>query len=112
MKKRFELIATAFDAKRKVIGSGVNDYNKSHPLMKMYALKAKESCAKIKKHAELSALLSAGNKIVHSMLVQRFDSLGNPALAMPCPTCQVLLKDFGVKFVEFTSPDGIRKLIL
>lgn len=107
MKKRFELIATAFDIKRRVIGTGVNDYNKSHPLMKLYALKAKESCAKIKKHAELSAILAAGNKAVHSMLVQRFDSFGNPALAKPCPTCQLMLKDFGLKYVEYTSPEGI-----
>jgi deoxycytidylate deaminase len=110
MKKRFELIATAFDSKRKVIGSGVNDYKKSHPLMKIYAVKAKESPLKIKKHAELSALLAAGNKQIHSLFVQRFDANGNPALAKPCLTCQCMLKDFGVKFVEYTTPNGIESL--
>lgn len=107
MKKRYEIIATAFDRKGKIIGAGINDYRKSHPLMRLYAVQAGESELKIYKHAELSALLSAGNKQVHKMLIQRFESNGEPALAMPCKTCQTMLKDFGVKFVEYTSPTGI-----
>lgn len=104
---KFILVATAFDRKKKIIGQGVNDYRKSHPLSKLYAEKAGESSDKIYKHAEWSALLAAGNKSVHSMLIQRFTKQGEPALAKPCKTCQVMLKDFGVKYVEYTSESGI-----
>lgn len=110
MKRRYELIATAFDRKGKVVGAGVNDYKKSHPLMRIYSERAGESDMKIYKHAELSAILSAGNKSVHSMLIQRFDNQGNPAMAMPCPTCQTMLKDFDVKYVEYTTPEGIKRM--
>ena len=107
MRKRITIVATAFDKKGRAIGTGVNDYRKSHPLSKLYAEKAGESPEKIYKHAELSAILQAGNKDVYSMLVQRFDASGMPALAKPCKTCQVMLKDFGVKFVQYTSESGI-----
>lgn len=106
-KCRYELIATAFDRKGKILGAGVNNYRKSHPLMRMYAEKAGESSMKIYKHAELSAILAAGNKQVHSLLIQRFDNYGEPALAMPCLTCQTMLKDFGVRYVKYTTPSGI-----
>lgn len=108
-RKRYELIATAFDRKGRILGAGVNEYHRSHPLMKIYAEKAGESSCKIYKHAELSAVLSAGNKKVHSLLVQRFNNDGSPALAMPCPTCQAMLKDFGVKLVKYTTKEGIKE---
>lgn len=105
--RRFEIFATAFDKKRKIIGVGANCYSKSHPLMKLYAEKAGESEMKIYKHAELSAILDAGNKEVYSLLVQRFDAQGRPALAMPCKTCKEMIKDFGVRYVEYTCEGGI-----
>lgn len=108
-KKRYEIIATAFDKKGRIIGAGVNCYTKSHPLMKIYAERAGESELKIYQHAELRAILDAGNREVHSMLIQRFDRHGEPALAMPCPTCHEMLKDFGLKFVQYTSPQGIQR---
>jgi deoxycytidylate deaminase len=110
MKKRYTIIATTFDKKGNILGSGVNDYNKSHPLMKLYALKAGESELKIKKHAELAAILAAGNKDIHRIFVQRFTEDGEYALAMPCKTCQTMIKDFGIKVVEFTTPEGIIRM--
>lgn len=112
MRKRFTIVATAFDKKGRAIGTGVNDYRKSHPLSKLYAEKAGESPEKIYKHAELSAILAAGNKQVHSMLIQRFDAEGEPALAKPCKTCQTMLKDFSVKFVQYTTAQGIKSEIV
>lgn len=105
--RRFEIIATAFDKKRRILSTSVNSYSKSHTLQKLYAMKAGESEMKIFLHAETSALLRAGDKEVYSILVQRFDAKGNPALAMPCKACQLMLKDFGVKYVEYTTPSGI-----
>lgn len=108
-RKRYEIVATAFDRKGKVIGTGVNEYWRSHPMMKLYAEKAGESSCKIFKHAELSAVLSAGNKEIHSLLVQRFKNNGEPALAMPCPTCQAMIKDLDIKFVRYTTEEGIKE---
>lgn len=109
MSKRHQLIATIFDRKGKAIGSGINDYTKSHPLMKVYSEKAKDCSDKIYKHAELSALLAAGNKQGYSVLIQRFNSKGQPAMAKPCKTCECMLRDFGVRFVQYTSSEGIIK---
>lgn len=106
-KARFHITATAFDKRGNIIGAGINDYHKSHPLMKLYATKAGESELKIYKHAELSAILAAGNKQVHRIFIQRFDKSGNYALAAPCPTCLEMLKDFNVKIIQWTDPAGI-----
>lgn len=108
-RKRYEVIATTFDKKGRVLGTGVNDYRKSHPLVKTCSILAGESEQKDKLHAEFSAVLSSGRKTIHSILVQRFNNDGSLALAAPCPTCQVMLKSFGVKLVRYTHPEGIKE---
>lgn len=108
-RNRYKIVATCFDRKGKVLGTGVNDYSKSHPLQKQFAIIAGESDQKIYKHAEFSAVLSSGNKEIHSILVQRFHKDGTMAVAAPCPTCQAMLKGFGVKIVRYTSEEGIKE---
>lgn len=75
--------------------------------MKHFAVLAGEPEEKIYRHAELSAVLDAGNKDVYSILVQRFDAEGKPANARPCRTCQRMLKAYGVKVMRYTSQNGI-----
>ena len=108
-RKRYEIVATCFDRKGKVLGTGVNDYSRSHPLMKHFAVKAGESEQKDKLHAELSAVLASGRKNIHSIFVQRFHNDGTMAVAAPCPTCQAMLRGFGVKLVRYTHPEGIKE---
>jgi deoxycytidylate deaminase len=108
-RKRYEIIATAFDKKGKVLGTGVNDYNRSHPLAKFFSVQAGESEQKDKVHAELSAVLASGRKNIHSVFVQRFHNDGSMATAKPCMTCQAMLKGFGVKLVRYTSEDGVKE---
>lgn len=107
--KRYEIIATCFDRKGRVLGAGVNDYNRSHPLAKHFAMVAGESEQKDKVHAELAAVLASGRKNIHSILVQRFHNDGTMALAAPCPTCKAMLRGFGVKIVRFTTKEGIKE---
>lgn len=107
-KKKFEIIATAFDKKGRVIYSGINNYSKSHPLMRKYALIAGEHPERLFIHAELLAILRAGERQVHSLLVQRFLSNGELALAMPCPICKEIIKDFGIKEVTYSDYDGYK----
>ena len=105
--KRFNLFATCFDKRGRVISSGQNDYKKSHPLMKSLSVQLGEHPDKIYLHAEVQALLKAGDRNVHSVLVQRFNAKGEPALAKPCKVCSKALKMYGVKVVRYTSEDGI-----
>ena len=106
-RKRFELQATCYDKKGKVLSTGKNNYSKSHPLMLHLAKLAGESEEKIYLHAELKAVLSAGSRDVASILVERYDSHGNPRLAKPCKTCQQMLKAFGVQEIRYTTSHGI-----
>lgn len=108
-KKRYTLVATCFDRKGRILGTGTNNYHKSHPLMQHFAVKAGESDEKIYLHAELSAVLQSGRKEIDSILVQRFHSNGDMANAMPCPTCQQMLKSFGVRLVRYTHEEGIKE---
>ena len=110
MKNRFEIVATAFDRKGRVIGSGVNCYRKTHPLAKYFSVKAGLSDQRVFIHAELAAVLSSGKKQIHSILVQRFNKNGDMALAKPCPGCMKMIEAFGVKTVFYTDIDGIKEL--
>lgn len=78
--------------------------------MKYHAILAGESESKIYRHAELSAVLDAGQREVHSIFVQRLDASGNPVNARPCKTCQSILKSFGVKVANFTTETGPQAL--
>ena len=111
-RKRYNITATAFDKKGRVLSTGKNEYNRSHPLYKHFAILAGESGQKIYKHAEFSACISAGKKEIYSILVQRHHSNGDPANAEPCKTCKIMLKSFGVKKVIFTHEDGIKEIEL
>ena len=111
-RKKFQITATAFDKKGKVIGYGVNSYRVSHPLMKHFSTLVGAHENKIYKHAELVAVLSSGRKQVHKILVQRFKENGEPANAKPCEVCEAMLKAFGVKIVQHTSDDGLEEYLV
>ena len=110
-RKRYQITATAFDRKGRILSTQQNDYRRSHPLFKFFAIMAGESEEKIYKHAEFAACISAGKKDIHTVLVQRFHSNGDPANAEPCKTCKLVLKNFGVKKVYYTTSEGIKEYI-
>lgn len=105
-RKRYEIIASTFDKKGNLIASGMNSYRKTHPLMRHFAKLAGEHEAKTAIHAELQAMLRSKGKEVHSILVQRFDAFGNPAMSRPCASCISMLKAFGVKEAVYTVKGG------
>lgn len=109
--KRYEIFATAFDKKGRVISKGVNDYRKSHPVM-MSLAKSVGLEEKIYLHAEIRALLRARDTPVHTLQIERYDANGEPALAAPCPVCREGLKLFGVKKIRYSYPDGYKEEIL
>lgn len=105
MKTRYVITASCFDKKGRLISVGNNSYNKSHRIQAMYAMKAGEPL-KINLHGEIQALINAKGKDVHTLLVQRFDSKGNPRLAKPCKVCELAIRDYGVKKVIYTTDQG------
>ena len=107
-RRRYETVSTAFDKRGRVLATATNDYNRSHPLFKHFAVLADESPDKHYRHSEFNACLEAKGKDIHTILVQRFDAEGKPALAKPCKTCQLVLKSFGVKIVRYTTSEGVQ----
>jgi deoxycytidylate deaminase len=101
--KRFKLFATCYDKRGRILSYGENSYSKSHPMMKQLSLELLGHSERIYLHAEVQALLRAGDKKVHRLVVQRFDSEGKPALAKPCPICRKALELYGVKELCYTN---------
>lgn len=110
-RKRYHIVATCYDKRGRVISTGVNEYHRSHPLFKHFAVIAGESDEKIWKHAEFSACIAAGKREIHTVLVERYHKDGTMANAEPCKTCKVMLKSFGVKHVIHTHDDGMKEFI-
>ena len=108
-RKRYTIVSTTYDKRGRPLATGLNDYQKSNPLMKHFAALAGESDQKIWKHSELDAVLQSRGKDIDSILVQRYDALGNPKLARPCPTCRKMLKAFGVRIARYSTEDGIKE---
>jgi len=105
MRKKYLILAKAFDSKGRVIATAWNDYSKSHPAMKYFAEKANVP-NKEYLHAEVSALLRAKDKQVWMLSIERYNKDGSMALAKPCKVCQEAIKAFDVKRIKYTTPDG------
>lgn len=101
--KRYKLFATCYDKRGRILSYGENSYKKSHPLMRQLSIEAHGHPEKIYLHAELQAILRAGDRKIHKLVVQRFDDSGKPAMAKPCPICQKALKLYGVNIVCYTT---------
>ena len=104
-RKKFHLTATTFCSKGRVIAHGTNDYKKSHPLMSNLANKV-GTPERIFLHAEVQALLKSKDKLVDTLIVQRYDSKGEMTLARPCPVCMEALKIYGVNKIKYTTRNG------
>ena len=100
MARKYHITAMAYNKRGKLLAVGHNSYIKTHPLQAKFGKESGRPNA-IYIHAELAALLKAREK-VHRLVVLRYDKKGKPAMAKPCPACQVAIKHFGVKHIEHT----------
>lgn len=100
-RKKFEIKATTFDSRDRIIAVGFNSYTKTHPrqakIAKMAGLDVKQHL-----HAEIAAIIKSKDKNINKIKIERYDSEGNPKLAAPCPVCQIAIKMAGIQFVEYT----------
>lgn len=88
------------DRKGRVVGEAANSYTKTHTLMAKTSKKiglCKEFC-----HAEMLAILRARGK-GYKIYISRIDAKGNPCYSAPCPVCSILIKEAGIKSIEFTT---------
>jgi tRNA(Arg) A34 adenosine deaminase TadA len=101
-RRKFDIKATIYDKRGRVISYGVNSYLKSHPLQGQLAKKVGRPEA-IFLHAEIAALVKLKDWAkAHRIKVERYDVYGNPVTAKPCPICQSALKKAGIQIVEHT----------
>jgi len=102
MAKRYDIVATVFDKRGRVLGVGKNSYERTHPRQSKLAERVGLP-HKIYLHSEISALIKALKRgIPHKIKIERYDASGRPKLAKPCPICDLAIKEAGVKFIEYT----------
>ena len=103
MKIRPTLTARCFDKKGRLLSTAKNDYKKSHPIQKHFAMMVGHD-AKIYLHAEILAIIRAGDKQIYKIVITRFSPRTNKALnAKPCPICQAAIKAYGIELVSYTT---------
>ena len=101
MKRRYQVKATAYDRRGRIISVAFNDYDKTHPIQHAYAHKAnlpnKQSL-----HAEILAIVRAKGKKIYKLKIERYDKQGNPKDAYPCPVCRLAIADAKIELIEHT----------
>lgn len=99
-RKQYRVIARALDKRGREICTRTNTYTVTHPVQKRFAEKAGRP-GSIYLHAEISCLLAAKQE-VHTLLIARIDSNGEPVSAKPCAICSIAIEQYGVKEIIHT----------
>ena len=103
MKIRPVLTARCYDKKGRLLSTATNNYNKSHPLQAYFAERVGHP-ARIYLHAEIAAIIKAGDRPIYKIVITRFSPKTNRALnAKPCPICEEAIRAFGIKLVSYTT---------
>lgn len=93
-KKRYDIVAHAYDKRGRLIACATNSYTKTHPLQAELALKVGHP-AQIYCHAELLCMLRCKDVPIAKLMVWRYGVDGELLCAKPCPICQEAIKMFG-----------------
>jgi deoxycytidylate deaminase len=102
---KHRVTATVYDRRGRVLATGENSYNKTHPVMHHYCKRAGEHPNKVYLHAEVAAIIRAGrhSEQPYKIHIARYDKRGRPALAAPCPICRLAINMAGIKEVSYTT---------
>jgi tRNA(Arg) A34 adenosine deaminase TadA len=91
-----------YDKKGNLLAVGRNSYVKTHPLQ----AKAASACGMEKRiflHAEIHALTQVKDwQDAYRLVVIRMGANGEPLCSKPCPICNYVIKQTGIKKVEHT----------
>lgn len=101
MSRKYDITATCYDKKGRVLSIGKNSYTKTHPMQAHFA-KQVGMHERTFLHAEIKALLRSGDKQVHAIRIERYAKDGKPMNAAPCPICQKAINAWGVKEITHT----------
>ena len=95
--------------KHKIISSGFNSETKCHRVQAELDTYYYKMSSRGKLHAETSALLPLRFTDLSkaSIFIYRETKDGNKALARPCPCCQKLLRDKGIKHIYYTGNNSL-----
>lgn len=94
--------AAIYDKRGKLIAEGSNSYVKTSPKM-LRAGKKVGLDNKIYWHAECKAIYSLRDtKKAYKIIVVRINSEGEPVNSKPCLLCETLIKELGVKVIEYS----------
>lgn len=101
MKIKHSLTARCYDRKGNLLSTAVNSYRKTHPLQAYFANRVGHP-AKIYLHAEIHAIIKAGDRQIHRIEIERRGKSGNQLLAKPCAICMEAIHAYGIKEISFT----------
>jgi len=97
--QKFRLGCVIFRGKN-LISLGFNNMTKTHPKASRYRTQTI--------HAELAALIGTDSKELRGSIafVARIGLAGNLRLAKPCKTCEIYLREYGLRGVWYTVNDA------
>lgn len=102
MSQKPNVTAFVYDRKGNLLSVGRNSYVKTHPVQAK-AANAVGMPKRIYLHAEIDAITKVRDwGIAHKIVVVRRGSSGNELLAKPCPICEHVIKQTGIKRIEHT----------
>jgi tRNA(Arg) A34 adenosine deaminase TadA len=102
MHTKHRLVARVYDRQNRLLATGTNSYDKTHPAQAMFAKRAGLP-EKQFLHAEVRAIIRALKKgKPHSISIERYGKDGQPLLAKPCPVCALAIKESGIKEIYHT----------
>jgi hypothetical protein len=85
MKIRPVLTARCYNKRGLLLSTAQNSYTKTHPIQAYFAEKSNQK-SKIYLHAEIAAIIKAGDKQIYKIVITRFSPKTHRALnAKPCP---------------------------
>jgi deoxycytidylate deaminase len=98
------LTATVYDKKGRILAIGENSFQKTHPKQKKWAqMVGGRHAHREFLHAEIRAIIRALKKgKPYKIKVERYTYDGEPALAKPCPICEIAIAEAGIKLIEYT----------
>lgn len=99
---KHQITALIYNKRGDLISMGRNSYVKTHPLQaRAAALTGNPS--RVFLHAEIAALVKLKDwSKAYKIVITRYLKDGTPALAMPCDSCQLMLRKAGIKVIEHT----------
>jgi len=99
---KHKVTAIIYDKRGRVISVGQNSYIKTHPLQALHAKKVGQD-DKIFLHAEVSAITKCMDVTkAYKMLITRYNKMGHPVIAKPCPVCASAIAATPIKEILHT----------